>query len=177
MNHFKCTLLIALLLGLTACQQSTSTPIETPSSFIEPPTASYKHPCATFQLSVPAKVKRDETANFIMTVKNICDQTIELGLGVKPYDILLAQEDGTVIWTWPPPDGDSGAILITETLEPQEEFVYAQEWLVEDNDEKPVASGTYQVLAALNVEIDKPGGQISESRQIWSKVKLINVVP
>ena len=163
-----------LLLGLAACQQTTFSPTEQPSSTLQPPTASYEHLCVVFQLEVPIEVRRGETADFTMTAKNTCDQAVELGVaGVKPYGIILAQQDGVVVWTWPPPDGDSGDILFIETLGPQGELVYTQDWSVEDNNEKPVASGTYQVYGVLRLVV----GEQEENRQLVSEVETFSVGP
>ena len=165
MSIFERVLFIVFLLGLAACQQSTSSPTRQPPS-------DYEHPCVTLQLEAPTEVTTDETVTFTLTAKNTCNQVVNLNLnGNPPYEIILAQEDGSTVWIWPPPDGGRDDILLQETLEPQGELVYAQEWSVEDNDEKPMASGTYQVYGVLLLS----GGEREENRQLVSEVETLNV--
>jgi len=115
----------------------------------------------TLSLRVPSEVNAGETVPLVMTLKNVTDAPIEVGLGgSEPAfcpGFVVSRPDGVDIWR--NMDGDlpefeaCPAVLSLKTLGPGEEVALGGEWKQTDHNSVLVAPGSYLVRGVLDIRL------------------------
>lgn len=110
-----------------------------------------------FTIVAPARALAAEPVHITLRLTNVTAHPVEAYLvgRVIAFDIVIAREDGTVVWRRLQ-GATVASILQVRTLQPGETMELSDVWPQRGNDGKPVAPGTYDVWGLLPSDAPEP---------------------
>ena len=105
------------------------------------------------RLEVPERVDTGEPVRIFLRLDNISDRTLDLYLRGRAiaFDVVIAQEDGTVLWRRLN-DEVIPAILRIETLQPGAAIELEHTWDQRASGGTPVSAGEYMIRGEILTE-------------------------
>ncbi|MDP2676049.1 MAG: hypothetical protein Q8Q00_14290 [Dehalococcoidia bacterium] len=114
-------------------------------------------PPIELNFDVPSDIEAGQDVTFRLTVTNVGNAPLELGLGGRAdggyqgsFGFFIATADGEEVTCKLCANGAADASLSYRTLQPGEEMEFGWDWDQTDNDLLPVPPGTYSVYGTFN---------------------------
>jgi hypothetical protein len=124
------------------------------------------------KFDVPSEVEVGEDVPFRLSVTNVSDEELELGLGGLAeggyrgsFGLFIEDARGQEVTCNLCANRPAPAILSPRTLQPGEALEFRWDWEQTDNDLKPVAAGTYTVYGIFSAfDVVRPDTKTAEMR-------------
>lgn len=152
-------LLLASSLALTACDREQDIAPGSPSP-PGPPSPSSEFPSLGLRFDVPSDVRVGEDVPFRLTIVNVSDEPLDLGLGglkeagyPASFQFFIQTAEGEEVTCWLCANRIADASLSFRTLQPGEGLELGWDWDQTDNDLQPVPPGRYSVYGTFSASV------------------------